>query len=499
MNKYFDNPLFILEMANNHMGDLDFGLEIIKEFGKIRSIYNYQFGIKFQFRNLKTFIHPDFQNRMDLKYVKRFKETSLSLDAFKTLKEESDKQEFISICTAFDEESVDKIEELNFEIIKIASCSFTDWPLLERIVKTDKPIIASTAGATLEEIDSVVSFLQHRNKYFAIMHCVGEYPTKFDNLQLSQIDLLKNRYPRVPIGFSTHEHPRELDSIKIAVAKGAIIFEKHVTLDSDKFKKNDYSATPEQVNYWVDSAWNAYTRIGSNTRIISPKEQSDLCQFKRGVFAKNKIQKGEKIDLNNIFFAFPNIPEQLLANDISKYSEYIAKEDINEFKPILYENINICNKREKIWESVQEVKQIIKKSNIKIPGLAELEISHHYGIEKFKEYGCTIIGIINREYCKKLIIVLAGQSHPEQYHKIKEETFVVLYGDVDLTLNGNISKLSEGDVVTINRGDKHIFASTNGAIIEEISTTHFKNDSYYTDPSIENNRNRKTILTYWIN
>jgi N-acetylneuraminate synthase len=65
---------------------------------------------------------------------------------------------FLSICTPFDEKSVDLIDQQKFNIIKIASCSFTDWPLLERVVRSDKPIIASTAGASLEEIDKVVSF-----------------------------------------------------------------------------------------------------------------------------------------------------------------------------------------------------------------------------------------------------------------------------------------------------------------------------------------------------
>ncbi len=105
---------------------------------------------------------------MDLKYVKRFSETKLTKEQFQQLKDSLSANGFISICTPFDEPSVDRIEEMEFDIIKIASCSFTDWPLLERIVQTDKPIIASTAGATLDEMDKVVSFFQNRQKTFAI-------------------------------------------------------------------------------------------------------------------------------------------------------------------------------------------------------------------------------------------------------------------------------------------------------------------------------------------
>jgi len=133
-----------------------------------------------------------------------------------------------------------------------------------------------------------------------------------------------------------------------------------------------------------------------------------------------------------------------------------------------------------------------------VPGMAELEISHHYGFDRFEKYGCTIINVINREYCKKLIILFPGQKHPEQFHKLKEETFVVLYGDVNLILDGVSRQCKRGDVVTINRGVKHPFSSEQGAIIEEISSTHFKDDSYYTDETILQNNNRKTVLAYWL-
>lgn len=94
--------------------------------------------------------------------------------------------------------------------------------------------------------------------------------------------------------------------------------------------------------------------------------------------------------------------------------------------------------------------------------------------------------------------MLPGQNHPEQYHKVKEETFVVLYGDVKLTLDGKATECKVGDIITVDRGMKHIFSSKGGAVIEEISSTHFKDDSYYTDPEIAKNISRKTVLTYWM-
>jgi sialic acid synthase SpsE/quercetin dioxygenase-like cupin family protein len=500
MKNYFDQPLFVFEMANNHMGSVDHGLTMIKTFSKVSKRFPFQFAFKFQFRNLDTFIHPDYKSRTDLKYVKRFSETRLSKEQFQRMKNAAAKAGFITMCTPFDEPSVDLIEEMGFDIIKVASCSFTDWPLLERIVQAERPIIASTSGATLAEIDNVVGFLQHRGKQFAVMHCVGEYPTVIDHLQLNQIDLLKQRFPGVAVGYSTHEEPDNTESIQMAIGKGATIFEKHVAIDTEVFKKNDYSATPEQVARWLESAEKAYRMCGvSGERSkATDKELADLRQFKRGVFAGRKILKGEKMTLSDVFFAFPNTDGQLVANDMSKYKEYTAKKNLEKHAPLLAKEIASSDKRETIYSIIQRVKQILSAGNIVVPGIATLEISHHYGLDRFEEVGCTLINVVNREYCKKLIVVLPGQKHPEQYHNVKEETFLVPYGDVRLTLDGVEKKCKSGDIVTVTRGTKHAFSSENGAVIEEISSTHYKDDSFYTDESILRNKDRKTVLSYWM-
>lgn len=500
MKDFFCRPLFIFEMANNHMGSVEHGLNIITALADVSKRFPFQFAFKFQFRHFDTFIHPRYVSRMDLKYVKRFMETKLTKEQFQRLKDAVDARGFISMCTPFDEPSVDLIEEMGFDIIKIASCSFTDWPLLERIVKTDKPLIVSTSGGTLEEIDKVVSFFRNREKRFALMHCVGEYPTKIENLQLNQIDLLKQRYPEVPVGFSTHEGPDNTTAIQIAVAKGARIFEKHVAIDTEKYTKNGYSATPEQVDRWLQSADQSFKMSGVEGRRseVTEKEMADLRQFKRGVFAARKISTGEKVDLSNTLLAFPNSDEQLLANDLSKYIDYYAERDIEELGPIAYADVKCIDRREKIYDIVQRVKKMLETGSVVVPGMASLEISHHYGLDRFEEIGCTIINVINREYCKKLIVLFPGQKHPEQYHKVKEETFVVLFGDVQLTLDGVLKHYKRGDVVTVTRGTKHPFTSENGAIIEEISSTHYKDDSYYTDETILKNGDRKTHLAYWM-
>ncbi|MDD3138679.1 MAG: cupin domain-containing protein, partial [Lachnospiraceae bacterium] len=110
------------------------------------------------------------------------------------------------------------------------------------------------------------------------------------------------------------------------------------------------------------------------------------------------------------------------------------------------------------------------------------------------------INIINREYCKKYLIVLPGQKHPSHAHRIKEETFQVLYGDLDVQMEDEKEKhLHPGDMQTVLRGEYHSFSSVNGAIFEEVSTQHMKSDSYYKDPEVNklDPMERKTFLKKW--
>ncbi len=494
-------PLFVLEMANNHMGDVEHGLAVIRAFGAVcREFPEFSFAFKLQYRDLDTFIHPAAQGRDDIKYVKRFSETRLTRADFDRLVAEMRANNFLTMATPFDEASVDLIEQQDLDIIKIASCSFTDWPLLERIVQNNKPIIASTAGAAVEDIDRVVSFFAHRGKQFAILHCVGEYPTPDERMHLSQIDFLRARYPNVRIGFSTHEDPANTDIVKLTIAKGVELFEKHVGLPTGKFALNAYSASPEQTRAWLQAARHARLLCGvGHARLPhNPQEAASLQSLRRGVFVRRDIAAGQPISEQDVYFAFPPEPGQYTANDWSKYVEYTATSDIAKDRPVTPSNAARKDRRARIWEIADRVKEMLARNNIVVPGSADLEISHHYGIDRFDEVGLVLITVVNRGYCKKLLVSLPGQIHPEQYHEMKEETFHIIHGEILLELDGEPMLCKPGDVVTIEPGVRHKFKTETGAVIEEISTTHNKNDSFYTDPAIMENKQRKTLLTYWM-
>ena len=494
-------PLIILEMANNHSGDLSHGKKIIDTYSEICKNYNYQFDFvfKFQYRDLDTFIRKDMAGDFTIPLIKRFSETKLSKDEFKELISFCNLKNMGTMVTPFDENSVNTLVEHEVDFIKIASCSFGDWPLLEKIASSNKKVVASCAGANEEVVEQVVSFFQNRNIYLLLQHCVGEYPTPYENLNVAQVNYLKNKFPNIDIGFSSHEDPSSIDIAPLALALGARSFEKHVAVETKNIRKNKYSTSPEEFLNWIKQLSKSIEIMGESKFRYSPSsnESDSLRKLQRGVFAKKDLKVGDIISSDDIYFAFPPSENQLTANNLSKYKHYSLKEDISKDEPVFLERVNIENYRVKVLEIATKVVALLKESKITFPKFADLEISHHYGIEQFLKFGLTMITVVNREYCKKILILLPGQSHPEQYHKQKEETFHVLWGEGTIILNDESRKMNVGDVIIVEPETKHFFSTENGIVIEEISSTHIKEDSFYTDEEIHKNKNRKTYLTHW--
>ena len=492
--------LFIFEMANNHMGDVGHGIRIVRELREASAGFDFRLAVKLQYRDLPGLIHPDYRRRSDLKFIKRFTETALSWDDCRRLKDAVAENGFLSVCTPFDEASVDKVVEHGFDYLKVASCNLTDWPLAEKIAATSLPLILSTAGEPVEEIDRVVSFYQHRDKRLSVMHCVAEYPTPDAGLQLNQIDLLLRRYANVEVGFSTHEPPGQLDAVKMAIAKGATLFEKHVGVPTGTHPLNAYSANPQQVRLWLEAARAAIAMDGAEDRrrAFSAAELATLGDLRRGVFARRGIPAGKVIEADDVFCAIPPAPGQLVARDLSKYTEYRATREFARGEPVLAAKVAATDTRSLVHGIVRDVKALLKTSGAVVPTQLELEISHHHGLENFRRVGSAMITVINREYCKRLVLLLPGQMHPEHWHTRKDETFHLLHGEIDLVLGGQRRTYGKNDVVVIPRGAKHEFRSGSGAVIEEISSTHVQDDSSYTDASIGATSARKTYVTNWM-
>lgn len=494
------HDLFVLDLANNHQGSVEHALKIINSIGEIVRAQGIKAGCKFQFRQLDSFIHPSHRETTDNKHIPRFLSTRLSQDQFQILRDATSDQGMTTICTPFDEESVDVITDMKFDIMKIASCSAKDWPLLEKVASSGLPVIASTGGLSVKGIDDLVSFFEHRGVEFAIMHCVSIYPIPNDKFALNQIDRLRERYPDHVIGWSTHENPDDIVPVQIAVAKGARMFERHVGFDTASIKLNAYSSTPEQLNRWINAYKNGVKLCGKGQiRETSEVEQESIDSLRRGVYARTRVKKGAILERDQVYFAMPYIEGQL---ESGHWRDGIAAmADFEPDAPCMNTDVTVPEDTDVavLKTAIHEVKAILNQACIVLNSEFEVEYSHHYGIQNFRKTGAVIINCINRAYCKKIIVQLPGQNHPPHYHERKEETFQVLYGILEISIDGHRRTLRAGETCLIQPGVWHSFESETGCIFEEISTTHFNDDSFYKDKAINamERSARKTIVKHW--
>jgi len=501
MQKAFDfDELFIYDLANNHQGDLEHASEIVRAVGRVNAAAGVRGALKFQFRQLDSFIHPDFAARTDLKYVKRFTETKLPRAAFEELARLARQQGMLVMCTPFDEESVDLACDMNVDLLKVGSCSADDRPLLEKVARVNKPVVVSTAGLRIDEIDWLVNFLESERVDFALMHCVALYPTPDDRLQLNQVAQLVERYRGVPIGWSTHEDPNNTDAVQLAYALGARLFERHVGLRGERHSLNDYSSTPEQLERWLAAFRAARLMLGAPERAPSgPAERQTLRDLKRGVYAKRALSKGEKLARQDVFFAFPVQERQLLSGDWR--GGMLAQDDYAKGAPLPTSLARQeVSDEQLVYQIMLQVRGMLSKANIQVNQDAQVEISHHYGLRRFREFGAVIITCVNRAYAKKLVIQLPRQKHPYHYHQQKEETFQLLDGDLEIVKEGRRVALRPGDTFRVEAKAWHKFHTLDGAIVEEVSTTHHNDDSFYEDPEIGRlqREQRKTQVDDWL-
>jgi N-acetylneuraminate synthase len=254
---------------------------------------------------------------------------------------------------------------------------------------------------------------------------------------------------------------------------------------------------PQQAEAWVASILRVRRVCGHETeeKRISQAEVESLLSLTRGTYACRPIEKGEGIRKDMVFFAMPCRQGQTTSGEYQETMiasrDYGVNEAIRERRSP--DPINMMR------GIIHDAKGMLYEANIEIGTDFTIELSHHHGMEHFRQTGALIFNIVNRDYCKKIIVMLPGQFHPVHYHKTKEETFHVLWGDLEVELNKLPVPLRRGDKLLIQRGARHAFMSRSGAIFEEISTYHAVDDSYYDDPAIAGKDpiQRKTIIDDW--
>ena len=188
--------------------------------------------------------------------------------------------------------------------LKVASRDLTNLPLLAALAETKIPIILSTGMAGKKELDDALDVITRYHDNISILHCVSQYPTHPDNLNLRTITYLKKHYPHYTIGFS--DHTIGISAPVVAIGMGAEIIEKHITIDR-RMKGTDQAGSlgPDGVNRMVRDVRVAERWMGTEDLYIEECVSGSKVKLERSIATRRDIRKGESLTIDDIHMLSP--------------------------------------------------------------------------------------------------------------------------------------------------------------------------------------------------
>lgn len=295
------SPYVIAELSGNHNGDISRALKLI-DIAKTAGCD----AVKLQTYTADTITinhdSPDFRIKGGLwdgrLLYELYGEAHTPWDWHERLFSHAREIGIACFSSPFDESAVAFLEKLGAPAYKIASFEIVDTPLIRRAAEAGKPLIISTGMATLEEIDEALATARGAGATaISLLHCISAYPAPAEEANLSRIKALQERYG-IPIGLSDHTMGSEVAIA--AVALGAAIIEKHITLArEDGGPDAAFSLEPAELKGVVDGARTAHLALGKADYGHTKSETPNL-SFRRSLYAVKDIAKGEVLTAQNI-------------------------------------------------------------------------------------------------------------------------------------------------------------------------------------------------------
>lgn len=290
------SPTFVIaEIGNNHNGSLKLAKELID-----RCVEAGANCAKFQMRNMKALYYnagnpDDMRENLGSQYtldlLSRFQLSNDELfEAFDYCKEKG----IQPLCTPWDVKSLEVLESYGMPAYKVASADLTNHDLLTAMAKTGKPLICSTGMSTEQEIRQSVELLRHLGAPHILLHCNSTYPAPFKDINLQYIQRLKE-LGNCPVGYSGHE--RDINVSIAAVALGAKVIERHITLDRN-MEGSDHKASllPDEFKAMVIGIRQVEDSLGTPTeRKLSQGEMMNRVSLAKSLIINQPLKKGEEI------------------------------------------------------------------------------------------------------------------------------------------------------------------------------------------------------------
>lgn len=308
---------FIAEIGQNHNGDINLARKLIDI--AAMPIFDYFTGetlpgvdaVKFTKRALDEELTAEAANEpyvsphaFGATYLEHRKTLELSIEEHKELQEYANSKGLDFIETLCSPGCVKLLATVEIDAIKVASRDITNIPLLEELAKLKEPVIVSTGMCSLKELQNAVKILSKKRKEIAILHCISEYPARYEHISLSSIPYLKKIFAAHTIGYSDHSIGIVVPAA--AVALGAAIIEKHITLNRG-MKGSDHAGSLEPEGLWrvVRDIRNIELTMKPRDYESHPPVQAARDKLARSLALQIPLAKGEILRENHLCMRSP--------------------------------------------------------------------------------------------------------------------------------------------------------------------------------------------------
>ena len=296
----------IAEIGHNHQGELKTAMEMFREARDCGAD-----AVKLQKRDNRSlytaegYSKPyDNPNSYGATYGEHREALEFGWEEYRALSEYADELGITMFSTAFDFASADFLAKLDIAAFKIASGDLKNIPLLRHIAGFQKPIIMSTGGGTMEDVNRAYDAIMPINSQLSILQCTAGYPAAFEELNLRVISTFRERFPNTVVGLSSHDN-----GIAMAVAAymlGARIIEKHFTLNHT-WKGTDHAFSLEPIGFkkMVRDLKRLRVAMGDGVKRTYESEVNPLIKMGKKLVAARDLPAGHAISKEDIAIKSP--------------------------------------------------------------------------------------------------------------------------------------------------------------------------------------------------
>jgi len=322
-------PFIIAEIGVNHECQLDRAFKLIDQ-----AVEGGADAAKFQTYKAIDLARTDSPSYWDLKKEKTKTQRELfkkfdcfNLEDYVEIKEYCSKKGIEFMSTPFSNEAFEWIDPL-VSRHKLSSSDMTNVELIEKMINSNKPIIASTGAANIQEVDELVETFS-KVEDFTLLHCMLSYPTKISDANLVNIRFFKERYPNIKIGYSDHLTSRYIHALFSSYVLGATVLETHFTDDKKALGNDHYHALDKNdlkvLVKWCSDFSNAYGAIRDS---FFNCEKVSRVQARRSITSKVNIKAGDILSFDNLTLKRPG--DGIHPNRLKDLCGKLAKSDLSE-------------------------------------------------------------------------------------------------------------------------------------------------------------------------